>query len=201
MNLSKVVVVANSTIGNALYIFGGIFTFFPLFGFIVFAIQGNININDVILLLVILAASVSSIVKGTQIKRRVDRFKQYVSLISREKINSIDQIAVATNQSADFVRKDLQKMIDKRFFANAFIDTATNNIIIVGGQTAPETSTNTEYTAPPSASVQNLARTAPVLSQNVVQATMEAVDCSGCGASATKLKGTQSSCEYCGSLI
>ena len=185
MNLSKVAVVANSMLGMVLIILGSVLILFSLLMIIIIIGDG---LGGEIAVLLLLAASVWFIVKGVQIRRRVKRFRQYVSLISEQNMRSIEQIAEVTNQSVDFLIKDLQTMIDKGFFANAVINRATNDIII-GGQTVPVASINSAQTIP------------PVSSQNFVAQVQEwVIDCEGCGAS-NRVPGQVGECEYCGSLL
>jgi hypothetical protein len=95
-------------------------------------------------------------------------------LISAHHTTSLDNIAAATGQTVDFVRKDLQNMINRRFFAHAVIDPDTNQIII-GAQMAPE--------------------------QGAGPAQLEAFTCPGCGATGQKPRGAPGNCDYCGSAI
>jgi len=129
-----------------------------------------------------LAVGVFLVVTGSRIKRRNKRFRRYVSLISLQNMTSLDNIAAVTTWSVDFVRADIQKMIDKRFFANASIDLA-NNIVIMCGKAA---------SAQVSAKGQG---------QAAMEAEIEAFECPGCGAAGKKRRGDHVECEYCGSMI
>ena len=120
---------------------------------------------------VILFGGLAGIRGGFRIKRRVKRFKRYVSLISNEKMTSLENLAVSTSRTVDFVRKDLETMINKCYFANASLNAATNEIVIA----------------------RQVAYVNPL--------EIEIYNCPGCGATGTKQKGTIGSCEYCGSLI
>jgi len=113
------------------------------------------------------------VVIGTSIKRRVHRFRQYVSLMSSQKLTSIGDIAARTSRSMDYVQKDLRKMISMRFFVNASIDMTTNKIIVCAS-TLPGQGDSREY---------------------------DVFQCSGCGATGTKVKGMLGHCDYCGSPI
>jgi hypothetical protein len=124
-----------------------------------------------IIFIILLAVSVLAVLKGIQIKNRIKRFKRYVALISAQEITSIEKIASSTMQSADFVHKDLQKMIDSNFFANATIDMSAN-VIIIGRAAAAY-----EPKEP------------------------EMFICVKCGASGTKPKGAYGSCDYCGTEV
>jgi len=133
-----------------------------------------------IALLLLLALCVFSIAKGAQIKRRIRRFKRYVSLISAQGMTSLESIAASTKQSLDFVRNDLQKMITKKFFAHAAIDFATDSILIGGSGASVAASPPAQTHAP---------------------AEYEPFACPGCGATGKKMKGIPYDCEYCGSFL
>jgi len=123
---------------------------------------------------------------GVLTGRRIVRFKGYVSLISTDGMTSIQQIATHSSQPVDFVRADLQKMINKKYFVDAYIDDQTDSIRIGSTlvQAAPIQPPSLNQSAPPA-----------------VQAELEIFNCSACGASGTKPKGTLTRCEYCGSPI
>lgn len=182
MNTSKAAVVASAILGKLLSIIGYCGALFFLIGIIVFL--SDFDPAPFIVCVIFMIGFILLIIKGSQIKRRIKRFKRYVSLISTQHMTSLDNIAASTSQSIDFVRNDLQKMIDKKFFANASINMSTNEIII-GGMMA---------SAPVSAS-------APQQAQTAIQSETEMFTCSGCGASGTKAKGVLGSCDYCGSTV
>ena len=183
MNTSKVAVVANSAFGKMASIIGYVCGAFALLGLIGYLASDAADdaADDVAIVviacLVFLAISVFLIIKGIQIKKRINRFKQYVSLISVQNMTALENIAVGVSRSIDFVKKDLQIMIDKNFFANASINAAANEIVIGGGS------------KPASASAFD------------AQQKLEASTCSGCGASCTKPEGMPGKCNYCGSIV
>jgi len=181
MNTSKAAVAANAVLGKLFSIAGYVLGTF----FLVPTVFGAFDDAGIIIFaLIVVALCVWAVIKGMQIKRRIRRFKRYVSLISTQQMTSIDNIAANTSQPVDFVKIDLQKMINKKFFVNASIDTAANEIII-GKKMASAPSS-------PSASV-NV--------QNSTQAEIEVFTCSGCGASGTKTKDVPGNCDYCGSVV
>ena len=169
MNTSKAAVAANAILGKLFSIAGYVLGAFCLF-LIVF---GNLDDTGLIIfVLTVMLLCVWAVIKGMQIKRRIRRFKDYVALISTQQMTSLDNIAASTSQTVNFVKKDLRKMINKKFFINAVIDAATNEIII---------------------GIRNV--------QNSTQAELEVFTCSGCGASGTKIKGIPGNCDYCGSVV
>ena len=113
------------------------------------------------------------IYSGIRIKRRINRFKHYVSLISLQGITNLEMLAAQTAKPVMFVRDDLQNMINKKFFRNASIDALKGEILILGGQTLEPGS----------------------------PASMENYNCSRCGGSGIRERGSASICEYCGSVV
>jgi len=181
MNTSKAAVAVSAIFGKISSVLGYAFGLIGIIGFSV-EISENRETSGFVIAVVFTALGVFLIIKGVQIKRRIRRFKRYVSLISTQQMKSLENIAASTSQSVDFVRNDLQKMINKKFFANASINAVTNEIVI-GGMAAqpvwPAPAQNTQY---------------------AVQPEFEMYTCSGCGASGTKQKGVPGSCDYCGSI-
>jgi len=116
---------------------------------------------------------------GWRIKRKIRRFRQYVALISAQQITSIGGLAAATSQRPEFVRRDLQMLIDKHFFVNAVINDATNSIVIV------------EMTTP-AMNPQENAPASPI---------EKPIMCNSCGASNKKIVGQVKECEYCGTFL
>lgn len=186
MDTSKVAVGAAKVAGKMASIFGYLIGGFFLICFIVvLADPGSATPGSQAMLAVIFAAFTAAGVLlaayGWRTKRRLRRFKQYVNLISVEHIFAITQLATASSQSVDFVIRDLQKMIDSRFFANAQID--RGNDLIVIGQPQPEAAD-------------------PVRVQvKTAEAEMETVTCPGCGAANSRPKGTKGTCDYCGTQL
>ena len=174
MNRSKVAVVASSALGKIASVVGYVLGVCSLLIiFIGFSdLDANGAVAAVILLSFVFAFSVFLVAKGIQIKQRIKRFKRYVSLISNQQMTSLDNIATEVVKSVKYVSDDLQMMIRRKFFANATINSATNEIIIGGAQGAGSTLRE-----------------------------MEVYICSGCGASGAKPKGEAVRCEYCGSAV
>ncbi|MEL7569673.1 MAG: hypothetical protein AAGU14_03835 [Eubacteriaceae bacterium] len=176
---SKAKVTAVTLWGKLLSIIGYIIIIFYIIGFITTISDPNIDHDFIVLfvLLIIFAGiSLLFIIPGWKIKKRLKRFRTYVRIISTERITSIDLIALKLNQSIDFVRNDLQKMIDKKYFINAYIDKENNEIVIAG--LSFDTSDEEQEIENP-----------------------EVVQCKSCGAMNTKQMGSAAQCQYCGSSI
>lgn len=181
MNKSKVAVTADAVFGKILsivgYIFGSYMLLVLIFG-IIDEVSGTSDpigwFNIFLIGVFLLVPPILALLKGIQIKKRQKRFKSYASLISTQQMTSIENLAASTGQSVDFVRNDLQKMIQKKFFANAMIDMAANEIVI-GGKTAKK------------------------IAQPAIE--MELYVCPGCDAPGEKPKGQSANCAYCGSPV
>jgi len=176
MKGSKTVVVINTLLGHLLCIIGyslGSLTLLALILSSIGAYETAVEYETIVVALLFLTICVALIVMGTRIKGRLNRFKRYVSLMSLQKLDSISDIASYMSKSADFVQKDLQKMISRRFFVNAKIDLNSNKIIICPG----------------------------TLPGQVGSAGYEVFQCPGCGASGTRVRGVLGYCDYCGSPV
>lgn len=78
---------------------------------------------------IFIAVGIFLIIKGKMIKDRIKRFKEYIKLIIEQYLTNLNDIANSTGKTVYFVKKDIQYMIDKKFFANAQIDSKTSEII------------------------------------------------------------------------
>lgn len=190
MNTSKTAIVASAIMGKLRSIVGyGLGTFalvFLLVGLTMPKDSGTIGV--IVFMAIIFVGCVFLVISGAKANKRIKRFKRYVSIISKERMNTLDGLASATSQSVDFVTNDLQTMIDKKFFANAHIDLRTREIII-GSEAAS------------AAAAASTAAAEPVKVQTDTKPETEHVKCPGCGAANSKTKGTASTCEYCGTSI
>lgn len=183
MNTSKAAVTVSAILGKVASIIGYALGGFSLIVIVMALadIQAKGAFESGIVFVIVLAICVFLIRKGMVIKRRIKRFKQYVAFISNDHMTSIINLAGATGQSSDFVKKDVEKMINKKFFVNAAIDQNSGEIVI-GNKTLGTNFSNS-----------------PTQPNN--SADTELVVCKGCGATNSKLKGIPASCEYCGTAL
>jgi len=172
MNTSRLKVVVNSIQGKISSMLGYFFAVGLFVGLVTNAEDMLQNPDDAWVMAILFILGALGIAKGFQIKRRIKRFRRYVFLLSAKGMSSIDALAASTGKAADFVKKDLQKMIDKKFFVRAMIDDASNELIIgsTGGQSIPQT---------------------PV----------RVAACQNCGAKMKAAAGQIAECAYCGSFI
>ena len=176
MNNSKTAVAVNSILGHLLCLIGyslGTLMLIALLLASIGAFGTEVEYETILVTLIFLGICVIGVIMGTLIKRRLNRFRQYVSLISLQKLTSIGDIAARRSKPVEFVRKDLQKMIGKSLFINATIDMVADKIIIC-----------TSTLPTPDGSVEH-----------------EVFHCPGCGAAGTRVKGMIGYCDYCGSPV
>ena len=127
MNDSKMKVV--SIIGKVCSFLG--FTIAIFFGLPLVTGAYGTDAAETAMAIFLIAIGVGLIIIGIKTKRRTNRYKTYVDLITDDNITSIKIIASNTSQSVDFVRNELQTMIDKKFLLDAHIDSKTDKIIRV----------------------------------------------------------------------
>jgi hypothetical protein len=74
------------------------------------------------------------IIKGSRIKKRLSRFKNYGTIIGEQQNTTIEDLAKCTKQSLSQVQKDLQEMIDLNYFTNTYIDRQRGLLVKLDGQ-------------------------------------------------------------------
>lgn len=180
-NNSKSAVIISTIGGKISSIIGWVVTvFFALI--IIFGITSPDEVGKtagLILSFIFLIIGILNIRVGIKTKKRIRRFKKYITIISVEKTNSIENIAAATSQSVDFVINDIKVMINKKYFANAYIDLNSKEIVFRNKPMKAEENVNKE-----------------TMSVEYV-----IVTCNGCGATNKLIKGQHGECEFCGSPI
>ena len=183
---------ASLTAGKVVGILGGCSYAFAILGIIACSSSG-FGSDDVgfILFFAIAGFALRRVAKKT--KKEAEDVKQYLAVIVNGHIRQLDGIAAATGKSYDVVRADIQKMINKGYLKNAFINEGTRELVLP--DLAPATPTavpeanNSDYIP-----VQVPAVNAPA------QPVGRMVSCPCCGANNT-VYGASGECEYCGSTL
>jgi hypothetical protein len=179
MNRSKAKVVVNAIIQKIQMIVGVCWTIFVLIGS--FGSIGSLGGIDIFMDIIFL--SVGGLLIYFSIKRRklAKTFKTYVQRLSFDKTGSIENLAIGLSTSQNIVKKNLKKLIDKKFFPNAYIDYEGNRVVF------PSTSTTVQIN----------------IQQNINQEEIEymAVACKMCGGVSKIQKEKFGGCDYCGSPI
>lgn len=124
-------------------------------------------------------------------------FKKYVAALSQNPSGSIEALAASVGEPADRVSKNLEKMIHKKFFSNAFIDIVSNRLVMPNRTPMAQPGNPVMQNQNPAGAPMN--RGAAPVQQG--RAEMVTVTCKGCGAVNIIPRGQVGECEYCGSGI
>jgi len=147
----------------------------------------------VVTAIIVLSPPVILIMIGRRIKQRIQRFRSYVSVVSAKGGSAhIEELALAVAKPPVFVLREVNSMINQRYFANANINPAAGVITInrqydMNAYTQPPamdmgiTGINTSYVAPQ-----------PTI--------IESFTCTGCAAVGSRPKGSHGECDYCGTI-
>lgn len=129
--------------------------------------------------IIFIGGGLALIILGVHRKKEAARFRKYIDMIINQEITSIDNIAASFSTTYDIANKDLQKMIKKGFFMDAYINQAEREIIL------PQVQKN--FTRNESQSANNVQ--------------YQVITCQSCGANNRIAVGIVGECEYCGSPI
>lgn len=83
---------------------------------------GIIGTSVFVLLFLLFIISIAVLLKGLNLKKRVDRFKRYVRIMDRRTYISIRDLSKLSKRKERFLIKDLEKMIDMGMFYQGHID-------------------------------------------------------------------------------
>lgn len=84
-----------------------------------FLINSSIGLGVVLTLFV---SSIALLLRGRNLRKRVKRFKQYLSSLKSKNYSSIEELANVVRKKNKYVVKDLRKMIDLGVFKEAHFD-------------------------------------------------------------------------------
>lgn len=183
---------ASLTAGKVVGILGGCCYAFAILGIIACSSSG-FDSDDVgfILFFAIAGFALRRVSKKT--KKEAESVKQYLAIIVNGHVRQLDSIAATTGKSYDVVRADIQKMINKGYLKNAYINEGTRELVLPdlapATPTAVPAANNSDYIP-----VQVPAVNAPA------QPVGRMVSCPCCGANNT-IYGASGECEYCGSPL
>lgn len=182
MNSSKTAIVISGIIEKVQLITGIVITF--IFGITAIACIGDNKypIEEKFTMFVFTAIGILLIIFSIKRKKLIKNFKSYVQRLSVDPTSSIENLASGLGTSQDVVKMNLEKMIKKRYFSNAYIDTENNRIVF---SKASEQQTNT----------------IKVNQSNEPKIEYITVTCKSCGGINKIAKGTVGECEYCGSPL
>ncbi|MCL2527500.1 MAG: hypothetical protein FWE42_03695 [Defluviitaleaceae bacterium] len=195
MSTSKVSVAVSTIIGKILSIIGYTTAVIGAIVVLVSLYDGDTD-GAIAVAIVFLIPALPFIIGGARIKRRIKRFRIYVSLIASGN-TALEAIAAHTSRPLAFVRNDILKMISKRYFTNAFIDHRTNTVVVNRPVHPPGGFQPFNSNLPPPV----VPVSPPPQGGGGFQIMHDEYTCGGCGSSGTKQRGAVITCEYCGSGI
>jgi hypothetical protein len=117
----------------------------------------------------------------------IKNFKVYVAKLSVNSTGSIESLAAAINTSQDVVKANLKKMIDKKYFVNAYVDEMNNCIVFPG---------NSQTASP---MVKMDIGSMPQQQQQYIQ--YQPINCKNCGGITNVALGQICECDFCGAPI
>lgn len=114
--------------------------FLLLVGIVGFVIEVNEAVDDqelsdlTVAAMLVIFLAVFLIYNGFQIFQRISLLKKYDLLIRFKKVDTIATLAYQTSKSPVFVKKQLQIMINKKLFVNAYIGSGFKIVLLENGQ-------------------------------------------------------------------
>ena len=157
----------------------------------------------VIWILIIFCISLYTLICGIRRKIFGRKFETYIEVLNERSTHSIDQLALMLEEPAPVVRKNIEKMMKKKFIAYAYIDDETNTI-------SRRTSKPQQAEVEREIELEDVQDTLDV--NQLVEAILSAVPqelqqekeqkdiiCASCGARNIVATGEVSVCQYCGS--
>lgn len=184
MNKSKVSLAVSQIIEKIEMIVGLCWAGFWLLAAVIYMFEEEIGIGWTIasFLLVLLGVVVFS--WGRKRSKMRQEFKKYVTQLSVDPSGSLENLASATGTSVDVVKKNLQFMIKKNFFANATINEQEHQLVL-----------------PAKAKKEQQAKTPRHSASGAAQQELIVCSCPCCGGMNKIAKGTAGECDFCGSPL
>jgi hypothetical protein len=112
--------------GCILFIIG----FLSLIGSLIFIAIGLPMIGETITFAVITAAGLWLGIHGIRKIGFLNRFDKYIRQLNQQMYIPLQNLAERNRKSLDYIKKDLQKMIDQRFFYEGHLDCENNYLIL-----------------------------------------------------------------------
>ncbi len=150
-----------------------------------FGIIGSIDPFDfgsLVIFLFFIAGGIILLNRAKKIKAEGESIKKYLAIIVNGGERQLDTVASVTGKQYDVVKNDVQKMIDKGFLKNAYINEITREVVL-----APAASSNV-----------NVAQSTGGVAHETMQTRV--ITCHCCGANNT-VSGNVGECEYCGTPL
>ena len=144
-------------------------SFFIPIGYVVDSIvyDSTVALYITTIIYILIAVIIAFIIEKINAKKR-----KYISIIEKQRILSIDEIASVCGSTYEKVNVDIIKMINKGFFGDSYIDNSTRQIVLPNSNVSIYT-----------------------------QVSKRTMECPTCGATVTVYSHKENKCEYCGTLL
>lgn len=186
---SKTAIITNTIISKVEIIIGiaimALFGITTIYG--LFHIKVGSDFIAVIILLLIVLAGFKIFSMGRKTSKLIKLFKEYVSRLSSDPSGSISNLASSIGASEDIVKNNLEIMMKKKYFANAYIDGESNCIVFSNREQHREQYNNDNL---------NMNNKEELKTKEYITVT-----CNGCGATNKIAKGEGGECDYCGTPL
>lgn len=183
MNNSKAAVTVSGIISKIQIVCGVICIFFGIMGISIIEEQQDKGVA-ITLTIIFLGGGFLLVRNSRRRKKLIQEFKKYVIYISENPFGSISDLAMSMGKSEDEIRKNLDIMIKKKYFTNAYVDLKENRVVISNAK--PVNNVPENYTA-------------PTINPDDIE--YVSITCPSCGGVNKVEKGTVYECDFCGSHI
>lgn len=179
MNKSKVAIVVSRLVGMVQLLSGGFLL--GLFGLLTLMyifdseFQMDVGPSLLVVCLVFDSIGIMLILLSRRTKKLIAEFKKYVSILSAAGIETIEALAATIGKPQAVVKKNIELMIKRNYFVNAYINHETNQLVI--------------------------AKTSDININQKVNGEQLVCNCKNCGATNRIVKGNGANCDYCGTPI
>ena len=121
--------------------------------------------------------AICCIVASRRISRLLADFRTYTAILSSDPVKTVDRIAEMTGETAETVRIKVNRMIEKNYFVNAYID-QSGKIVLADREQMNQ-----------------------VVGNNNGRKDFVTIVCPSCGGVNRLTKGQVGKCEFCGAYI
>ncbi|MBN7774338.1 hypothetical protein [Clostridium aminobutyricum] len=142
---------------------------------------------------------------GNRKRRLHKKYSSYATIISLDQTGSIRRYAASMGVSQEVVKKDLQRLIAKKYFNDAYMDEQANRIVFPWNSDDNETYEENDEEDVEDYSEEEAEEDMEDYSEEDTEKNTEnkytTVSCKNCGGINNVIVGKVHECEYCGSPI
>ena len=167
-------------VGNIIGFVGGLFYTIGILMALACIMVDKMSSAEIVIILFFIIAGFVLRRLAKKLRKDAEEIRQYLVMIVNNNVRNMNDIASAFGKTYEDVKKDIEKMIQKEYLKNAYIDESAKKIVLAGGGWETDGGEQTQGT-----------------SENNGK---RSVTCRCCGANNT-ISGERGECEYCGSPL